>query len=135
MPTPPSSPGNEDVGLNVELPEDSLFDIEDYLEMYRVASSQPAFAIMRALREEGKLSTSELEELLNREANNLHYYLRQLKRYALIKNRRDPTTGTAEPYSYYILTDLGHLVLTEGLETSIKQMATEERTLAAKDGN
>lgn len=122
----------EEFPFDVDLPEDSLFTLEDYLEMYKTASSKPAFAILQALSEEGKLSASELEMLLDREDNNLHYYLRKLKRSALVRNRRDPNTGTEETYSYYELTDLGHVVLTEGLATGIEKLAAEEATISEK---
>lgn len=112
--------------LDIDLPEDSLFTLDDYLEMYDVASSKPAFSILCALSEEQRLSAGELSEILEREGNELHYYLRKLKRSALIRNRRDPNTGTEDPYSYYTLTDLGQTVLTHGLKTGIEKLAAEE---------
>jgi len=118
--------------IDVDLPEDSLFTLEEYLDMYRVAASEPAYQILRALSEEGRLSASELSMLLDREGNELHYHLRKLKRLALVRNRRDPNTGTEETYSYYTLTDLGHTVLTEGLGTGIEQLAREEATISEK---
>lgn len=123
---------DDEFSLDVDLPEDSLFTLEDYLEMYQVASSDPAFSILTALSEEGRLSANELSMMLGREGNELHYYLRKLKRSGLIRNRRDPNTGTEEPYSYYVLTDLGHTVLTEGLKTGIKKLAAEEATISEK---
>ncbi|WP_229774123.1 helix-turn-helix domain-containing protein [Halocalculus aciditolerans] len=102
--------------------------------MYKVAASKPAFNILRALSEEGKLSTSELGMMLDREDNDLHYYLRKLKRSALIRNRRDPNTGTEETYSYYELTDLGHVILTEGLATGIQELVKEESTISKQEG-
>lgn len=130
MPQQPSEPGNQNPNSIVELPEDSLFSIEEYLDMYRVASAEPAFQILHALDDEETLSAKELAEILNRDANNLHYYLRKLKRSALIRNRRDPNTGTKETYSYYELTELGHVVLSEGLKTGIQKMVAEEYALS-----
>jgi len=135
MPRQPPSPEEAELELESNLPEDSLFSIEDYLEMYKVAASKPAFNILRTLREEDRLSTSELSMMLDREDNDLHYYLRKLKRSALIRNRRDPNTGTEETYSYYELTDLGHVILTEGLGTGVEKLATEESTLSGKYEN
>lgn len=125
----------DDFALDVELPEDSLFTLEEYLEMYRVAASEPAFGILRALSREGELSASELSTALDREDNDLHYYLRKLKRSALVRNRRDPNTGTEETYSYYELTDLGHVVLTEGIGTGVEKLAAEEATISEQYGN
>jgi DNA-binding MarR family transcriptional regulator len=114
----------------IQLPEDSLFTLDDYLEMYTVASSKPAFAILMALDEASRLSTSELEDRLDREGNELHHYLRRLKRSALIRNRRDPNTGTETPYSYYELTDLGRVILTEGVKTGVQKLARQEHDIA-----
>ena len=127
--------GDEEFSLDVDLPEDSLFTVEDYLEMYKTATSEPAFRILCALSEEGKLGASELGMMLDREDNDLHYYLRKLKRSALIKNRRDPNTGTQETYSYYELTDIGHVVLTEGVATGVEKLAAEEKTISEKYGH
>lgn len=112
--------------LDLELPEDSVFTYEEYLEMYRVATSEPAFSILRHLQTAGRLSTSELSERVDREANNLHYHLRRLGEHALIVNRRDPTTGTETPYSYYELTDHGRVVLSEGPVDGIETLAAAE---------
>jgi len=131
---PQHPPASGDAKLAPELPEDSLFTIEEYLEMYKVAASEPAFSILCALSKEDKLSTSELGMMLDREDNDLHYYLRKLKRSALIRNRRDPNTGTGETYSYYELSDLGHVILTEGLATGVQELVKEEATISKQDG-
>ncbi|WP_241432766.1 helix-turn-helix domain-containing protein [Natrinema pellirubrum] len=112
------------------MPEDSLFTLEEYLEMYSVAASEPAFKILTALSEEDRLSESELSKMLDREGNELHYYLRKLKRSALVRNRRDPNTGTEEPYSYYTLTDLSEIVLEYGLKEGIEKLAKEEADIS-----
>lgn len=129
MPQQPPEPGDQNSDPGVELPEDSLFSLEEYLDMYRVASSEPAFQILYILDDQEKLSARELAETLDRDANNLYYYLRKLKRSALIRNRRNPNTGTEETYSYYELTDLGHIVLSEGLKTGIQKMVAEEHAI------
>lgn len=116
----------------VDVPEDSLFTREEYLEMYDVAASEPAFSILCALSETDRLSASELGDLLDREGNDLHYHLRKLQRTGLVRNRRDPNTGTDEPYSYYTLTDIGHTVLTQGVKTGIEKLAAEEATISAR---
>jgi DNA-binding MarR family transcriptional regulator len=125
---------DQEFAIDVELPEDSLFTLDDYLEMYETAASQPAFDILTALGEERRLSASEFEMMLDREGNDLHYHLRKLKRSGLIKNRRDPNTGTKETYSYYELTDLAHVILTEGLATGVQKLVAEEATISEKYG-
>ncbi|MFB6270497.1 MAG: winged helix-turn-helix domain-containing protein [Halobacterium sp.] len=116
----------------VDVPEDSLFTREEYLEMYDVASAEPAFSILCALSETERLSASELGDLLGRDGNDLHYHLRKLKRTGLVRNRRDPNTGTEQPYSYYVLTDMGHTVLTHGVKAGIEKLAAEEATIREK---
>lgn len=118
--------------LDVELPEDSIFDVEDYLKMYEVASKPKQYEILKALAKSNRLSTSQLSMELGLKDNALHYPLRTLKKVALIKNRRDPNTGTEETYSYYELTDLGRIVLTEGIGEGVKILAREESALEDK---
>ncbi|EMA25404.1 winged helix-turn-helix domain-containing protein [Haloarcula amylolytica] len=115
--------------IGTDLPEDSILTPEDYLKMYEVASKPKQYRIMEALAENNELSTSELSMVLGEENNTLHYPLRTLKEVGLIKNRRDPTTGTEETYSYYELTDMGWTVLTEGIHEGIRILAREESAL------
>lgn len=116
--------------VDVEFPEDSIFTRDEYLEMYHVAADEPAFSILMALQAQDRLSASELAELVDREANGLHYHLRKLKEHALIVNRRKPSSGTEEPYSYYELTDLGHVVLSKGLAEGVRELANREGTFS-----
>lgn len=97
--------------------------------MYGVSSSEPAFRILLTLDNKDKLSAKELSATLERDSNSLHYHLRKLKRTALVRNRRDPSTGTEETYSYCELTHLGDIVLSEGLKTGIQRMIAEEHAL------
>jgi len=128
----PGEDGSDGFELDVDLPEDSLFDLEDYLEMYEVASKPKQFRILNALAENNELSTSELSMVLEAKDNALHYPLRTLKDVGLIRNRRDPNTGTKETYSYYELTDMGRVVLTEGVRDGVRLLAREEASLEDK---
>jgi DNA-binding transcriptional ArsR family regulator len=123
------SDGDDEPSFDLDLPEDSIFTEEDYYKMYRVASHPLRSKIMRALREYERLSTSEISDIVNKDANDLHYHLRQLKQTALVRNQREPRSGTDEPYSYYTLTSLGKIVLTEGLETGVQKLATQEHEI------
>lgn len=118
--------------LDGKLPDDSIFDREDYLKMYEVASKPKQFTILNALHEENELSTSELSMVLEEKDNSLHYPLRTLQEVALIRNRRNPNTGTEEPYSYYELTDMGRTVLTEGIQDGVKRLARQESAFEDK---
>ncbi|SNR78196.1 hypothetical protein SAMN06266787_12814, partial [Halorubrum ezzemoulense] len=51
------------------------------------------------------------------------------------KNRRDPNTGTEETYSYYELTELGRIVLTEGIREGVRILARQEAALEDKYSN
>jgi DNA-binding transcriptional ArsR family regulator len=115
--------------LDVEMPADALFDLEEYLEMYEVAAEPKRFKILVALADESRLSTSELSMLLDAEGNDLHYPLRRLTDVGLIENRRDPTTGTEEPYSYYELTEMARTILTEGVLEGVETLAAQEAAL------
>jgi len=131
------TPGSDDAfelakgapNIDIELPEESLFTLDDYLEMYNVASTKPGFTILTLLQTEEHLSTSELSQALDRESNKLHYHLRKLKDTALIQNRRNPNTGTEDEYSYYMLTDIGHTVLTHGIKTGVEKLVAEEHEI------
>lgn len=121
--------GDDQPNFELDLPEDSIFSEDDYYKMYRVASQPLRLKIMRALQEQGRLSTSEISAIVNKDANDLHYHLRQLKQTALIRNQREPRSGTDEPYSYYTLTPLGAIVLTEGLESGVQKLAAQEHNI------
>ena len=120
--------------LSVKLPESSLFDLDDYLRMYQVASKPKQFRILNALAQRSELSTSELSEILGEQDNALHYPLRTLKDATLIRNRRDPNTGTKETYSYYELTEMGRIVLTEGVREGMGILVRQEIALEEKYG-
>lgn len=121
--------GDDKPDFDLDIPEDSLFTEEDYYKMYRVASQPLRLKIMRALHENERLSTSEISDIVGKKANDLHYHLRQLKQSALVRNQREPRSGTNEPYSYYTLTSLGKIVLTEGLESGVQKLAAREHAI------
>ena len=118
--------------LQVDLPDDSILDLNDYLRMYEVASKPKQYEILHTLAEHDELSTSELSTVLGETDNALHYPLRTLKQVGLIRNRRDPNTGTTETYSYYELTDMGRIVLTEGIQDGVEKLARQESELKSK---
>lgn len=118
--------------VDVDVPDQSLFDVEDYLQMYKVASKPKQYRILQALAKHNELSTSELSTEISETDNALHYPLRTLKQVGLIRNRRDPNTGTTETYSYYELTDMGRIVLTEGIPDGVKKLARQESEIKNK---
>lgn len=130
LPERPDDPdGDDKPNFELDLPEDSIFTEDDYYKMYRVAAQPLRLKIMQALREYERLSTSEISDIVEKDANDLHYHLRQLKKTALVRNQREPRSGTDEPYSYYRLTPLGNIVLTEGLESGVQKLAAQEHDI------
>ena len=118
--------------IEVDVPDESIFVVKDYLRMYEVASKPKQYEILRALSEHQELSTSELSAVTGEVDNALHYPLRTLKQVGLIRNRRDPNTGTTETYSYYELTDMGRTVLTEGIRDGVETLARQEFAIESK---
>ncbi len=118
----------------IDIPDESLFSVEDYLRMYEIASKPKQYKILRALAEHDELSTSELSAAIGETDNALHYPIRTLKQVGLLRNRRNPNTGTTETYSYYELTDMGRIVLTKGIRDGVETLARREAELADKYG-
>ena len=118
--------GDDTPTFDIDLPEDSSSTEEDDYEMYRGAAHPLRSMIVRSLRGYGRLSTSDIPAIVDEEANDLDYHLRQLEKTALVRNQRDPRRGTDEPCSYYTLTPRGEIVLTEGLESGVQTLNARE---------
>lgn len=127
-----SSPVDNTTIFEAAFPEESLLSIDEYLNLYQVASTRPAADILLLLAEHEHLSTSEISAALSREDNSLHYHLRKLKQTGLIRNRRDPNTGTEETYSYYELSEVAQTVLTDGIQNGLEMFAAEEHAFEEK---
>ena len=128
----PNSPVDNTPILETAFPEQSIFTADDYLKLYQVASARPAADILFLLAEHERLSTSELSTALGREDNKLHYHLRKLKETGLIRNRRDPNTGTGKTYSYYELSDVAQTVFTSGIKTGLEKFVDKEHGFEEK---
>ena len=87
--------------------EDPLLDLDAYLDLFEEIAERPRFAILYALKTEGKLSANELSEALDRRENSLHYHLNRLVEAGLVENRKQERPDVDGLYSYYELTGLG----------------------------
>lgn len=129
---PPTGPNSSDpdgeFSLDVELPDDSVFTIEDYEEMHHAASSNQGRRILDALTEHDSLTVPDLMEITGMSEGDLHTYIRRLTRTALIATRRRPTV-TRE---YYTLTDPGRVVQNQGPQTGVRKLAEQEAAIASK---
>ena len=85
----------------------SLLGLEEYLELFEEIAERNRFAVLYALRDEGKMSAKELGETLGRSENGLHYHLDRLVDAGLVENRKQSRPDTEGLYSYYELTGLG----------------------------
>ena len=85
----------------------NLLGLKEYLELFEEIAERNRFAILYALRTEGKMSAKELGEALGRSENGLHYHLDRLVNAGLVENRKQTTPDTEGLYSYYALTGLG----------------------------
>ncbi|WP_458210622.1 helix-turn-helix domain-containing protein [Haladaptatus sp. NG-SE-30] len=87
--------------------EKPLLSLDEYLELFEEIAERNRFAILYALRTDGKLSAKELGEALGRDENGLHYHLDRLVDAGLVENRKQSKPNTDGLYSYYELTGLG----------------------------
>jgi DNA-binding transcriptional ArsR family regulator len=85
----------------------NLLDLDEYLELFEEIAERNRFAVLYALRDEGKMSAKELGEVLGRSENGLHYHLDRLVNVGLIENRKQAKPDAEGLYSYYELTGLG----------------------------
>ncbi|ELZ67041.1 MarR family transcriptional regulator [Haloferax prahovense DSM 18310] len=121
---------------DIDLPEGSIFDSEDYERMQEVASTELATDILEILEENDRLSQNELVETLDSaDVDDIHDKLRDLMRVALIKQRRDPNTDRKGTYSYYTLTNPGRTVLREGIDDGVHTLIRAEHDAEQKYSN
>jgi ArsR family transcriptional regulator len=85
----------------------NLLDLDEYLELFEEIAERNRFAVLYALRDEKKMSATELGEALGRSENGLHYHLDRLVDAGLVENRKQARPDAEGLYSYYELTGLG----------------------------
>lgn len=105
----------------VELPEQSLLSLEEYLEMQRAIGNETRFRILDLLVAAGSHSATELQSALDIESNTLHYHLDVLVDVGLVENRKRKEPSSDGLYSYYRATSLGEGILDRGVRELMRE--------------
>lgn len=103
------------------LPDQSLLDLQDYLDMQSALGNETRFRILYLLKEEGDKSAKELRTELGVAGNTLHYHLDELVDVGLVENRLQNEPEEDGVYSYYRASALGVGLLEEGIEELIRR--------------
>lgn len=102
------------------LPEESILELEDYLDMQRAVSEETRYRILAELLRAGEMSASELADALDVPSNKLHYHLDKLVDVGVVGNRLEKERGADGLYSYYVATSLGEAVMKHGIGELIR---------------
>lgn len=103
-----------------KLPEESILELEEYLDMQRAVSEANRYRIVTELLHEGELSASELADALDIPSNKLHYHLDKLVEVGVVANRVEKERGADGLHSYYVATSLGEAVMRDGIGELIR---------------
>lgn len=103
------------------LPEPSLLDLQDYLDMQSALGNEIRFRILYSLKHEGNKSAKELRTELGIAGNTLHYHLDELMDVGLVENRMRNEPEEDGVYSYYRVSAMGKALLEEGIEELIER--------------
>lgn len=103
------------------LPESSLLDLQDYLDMQSSLGNETRFRILYTLKHDGEKSAKELRTELGVAGNTLHYHLDELMDAGLAENRMRNEPGEDGVYSYYRASAMGEALLEEGIEELIRR--------------
>ena len=103
------------------LPEPSLLDLQDYLDMQSALGNEIRFRILYTLKHEGERSPKELRTELGVAGNTLHYHLDELVSVGLVEHRLENEPEEDGVYSYYRASAMGTALLEEGIEELIRR--------------
>ncbi|WP_232820569.1 ArsR/SmtB family transcription factor [Halorussus litoreus] len=103
------------------LPDPSLLDLQDYLDMQSALGNETRFRILYTLKCEGNKSAKELRTRLGVAGNTLHYHLDELVDVGLVENRMRNEPEKGGVYSYYRASAMGEALLEEGIEELIRR--------------
>lgn len=97
------------------LPEESVLELEHYLDMQAALADETQFRLLYALTEEGSADSSDLAELLDVDEDSVQSSLEELVAVGLAQNwiRNEPDTDGV--YSYYRASSLGEGLLEDGI--------------------
>ena len=102
------------------LPEDSVLDLDEYLEMHAAIGHRTRYEILYRLVHGGEMSPKELEEAISIDDSTLHYHLNKLVDVGLIEKRQRTERGQEGLYTYYRATVFGEVTLTDGVDELIR---------------
>ena len=102
------------------LPEDSVLDLDEYLEMHAAIGHRTRYEVLYRLVHGGEMSPKELEEAISIDDSTLHYHLNRLVDVGLIEKRQRTERGQEGLYTYYRATVFGEVTLTDGVDELIR---------------
>ena len=102
------------------LPEDSVLDLDEYLEMHAAIGHRTRYEVLYRLVHGGEMSPKELEEAISIDDSTLHYHLNKLVDVGLIEKRQRTERGQEGLYTYYRATVFGEVALTDGVDELIR---------------
>ena len=102
------------------LPEDSVLDLDEYLEMHAAVGHRTRYEVLYRLVHGGEMSPKELEEAISIDDSTLHYHLNRLVDVGLIEKRQRTERGQEGLYTYYRATVFGEVALTDGVDELIR---------------
>lgn len=100
------------------LPEKSVLDLEEYLEMQSTLGDKTHFRVLYALKRIGDADPEDLVDTLDVDADRVELSLDKLMDAGLVmrRMRRTPEMDEGEVYIYYRASSLGEGLLEEGIE-------------------
>jgi DNA-binding transcriptional ArsR family regulator len=102
------------------LPEDSVLDLDEYLDMHAAVGHRTRYEILYRLVHGGDMSPKELEEAMTIDDSTLHYHLNRLVDVGLVEKRQRTDRGQDGLYTYYRATIFGEVTLTDGVDELIR---------------
>lgn len=108
------------------LPEDSVLDLDEYLDMHAAVGHRTRYEILYRLVHGGEASPKELEGVIEIDDSTLHYHLNKLLDASLIEKRQRTERGQNGLYTYYRATVFGEVTLTDGVDELIRGEQTFE---------
>ena len=102
------------------LPEESVLDLDEYLDMHAAVGHRTRYEILYRLVHGGEMSPKELEGALEIDDSTLHYHLNKLVDVGLVEKRQRTERGQGGLYTYYRATVFGEVTLTDGVDELIR---------------
>lgn len=100
------------------LPEKSVLDLQEYLDMQSTLADEANFRVLYALKRIGNADLEDLVNILDEDADRVESSLDELVDAGLAtrRMRRTEEMDEGEFYTYYLVNSLGEGLLEEGIE-------------------